>query len=450
MTIRLETRTGFGPLVRWVVATLALTVGAMACSIDDEPPGKSDNPKDDDSKRTDGGQGGGGLRDDSGVAKDAASAEDDDALWVVGGWLSTPDSWTGYLTVVDDLSADGSVDPSKAVEFAGDMNYTSPGNGQVYVGLGEQPVIQRWVLDDNDGLELDEQLSLANYGLIDALGGGRNVMQFLSEDRAYFIDGQNLQVVVWDPNAMEPIDLFSIDGLDEPGHTMATNYVHRDGDRLVMTARYWRPDDTAAELVKAVIIDTDDDSVSYIEDHRCGSIAFQATDSNGHLYLASHPAHVTALAAGVAGDPPAESCLLRIQAGADEFDADYYVDLNELSDGYTGGIMQGSGDNAYVLTYAGETPTLDNYVRLARGGNWEIHSIVLGNEQATYERVPELELFSGYGLAFRTRVDGEDVPFIIAVEGDLSAGAYYDVSDPTDFKAALKFQGFPGHAVRVR
>src|SRR5690606_19134935 len=88
-------------------------------------------------------------------------------------------------------------------------------------------------------------------------------------------------------------------------HTLATNYIHRDGDRLIMTARYWRPDKTAAELVKAVIIDTNNDSVKYIEDDRCGNIGFQATDSQGHLYLASHPAQAPPVVPAIPRPPVA-------------------------------------------------------------------------------------------------------------------------------------------------
>jgi hypothetical protein len=376
-------------------------------------------------------------------------ATDAQGIYVVGGYLTSQDDWIGYLAVTEDLSAMGSIDLANVVEFPGDMSFASPGDGVIYVGDGGAPVVERWILNESNELVRDAEMGLAQYGIASGLGI-KDPLHFLAPDRAYFIDGDSLQVVIWNPQAMETVDTFSIEGFLEEGMFLGLNYVHRDGDRLLLSARYWRADDTAALLTRIGIIDTKTDTVSYVDDTRCGNVAFHARDSENNLYLATHTAQTGTIAVGAAGDPVAESCIIRFKAGADDFDSDYYVGLDELAGGHAGGIMRGAGDQAFVLKYAGPAFTIDNYARAHTLGQWEVHSLTLGNEAATFEKVADVGLQSGYGLAFTTEIDGKDVPFVIAVEGDFSEGAYYDVSTPGKFERALTVPGFPAKAILVR
>jgi hypothetical protein len=380
---------------------------------------------------------------------------DEDPLFVVGGWLTTPDEeYIGYLALLDDISAASAVDLSKVVEFPGDIAYGSPGDGSVYVVLATEPTIQRWVLDEKDELVLGDEVGLAQYGVAD--GVRKSAPVFVAADRAYYFDHDTLQLVAWNPSTMQTTEAILLDGLEEDGFGMRTNYLHRDGDRLLISASYWRltNEEGYLKLNRVAIIDTSTHDVIYADDTRCGGVAFQATDSNGHLYLASHPGHTAALSVGMAHtegvSEPADSCIIRVQAGADAFDQDYYVNLNELSGGFTGGIMQGLGDEAYVLTYDGPELTTSDYFRAPRSDAWAIHGITLGNESESYAPVPDMPLVSGYGLAFATEVGGERTPFIIGVKGDLSEGAYYDASDSDGFEKALTLPGFPGPALRIR
>jgi hypothetical protein len=434
------------------VFALAAATAAVGCSGDD----------DDDASGGSGGTAGtGGSR---GGTSGNAGAENNEGgtgnvgasdLFVAGGWLTTPDAeYVGYLALLADISSRGSVDLERVVEFPGDITYGSPGDGSVYVVLATEPTIQRWVLAANDELELVGELGLAQYGVSDGVRKAPPV--FLGPERAYYLDHETLQLVVWNPTTMRTQRAISLAGLEEEGYGMRTNYLHRDGDRLLVSASYWRLTDEEGylKLNRVAIIDTGTDAVSYIDDTRCGGVAFQATDSKGHLYVASHPGHTAALSVGMAHtdgvSEPAASCLLRVKSGANEFDPDYYVDLNETSGGFTGGLMQGRGDTAYVLTYAGPALTTTNYFRAPRADAWAIHSITLGNEAESYAAVPNMPLISGYGFAFSTRVAGEQTPFVITVKGDFSEGSYYDSSDPLGFERSLTLPGSPGAALRIR
>jgi hypothetical protein len=373
----------------------------------------------------------------------------DEGIYVVGGYLTIQEKYIGYLAVTDDLSAEGAIDLDKVVEFPDDMSFASPGNGVIYVGNGSAPVIERWFLNGANELVKDGEVGLAQYGIASGLGI-KDPLHFIAADRAYFIDGKTQQVVIWNPETLKTIDTFALDGFPEGDLFMGLNFVHKDGDRLLLSARYWRPDDTAALLTRVAIIDTTDDSVTYVDDTRCGNIAFQAHDRDNNLYLASHPAQTAVIAAGLAGDPVAESCIIRINSGQNEFDQDYYVSLDDLVGGSAGGIMQGAGDEAFILKHAGPALTIDNAGSAAKRSEWEIHRLTLGSEEATLEQVPDIELQSAYALAFTTRVAGKNTPYVITVKGDFSEGTYFDVSQPGEFRQALAVPGFPGKAILVK
>jgi hypothetical protein len=228
------------------------------------------------------------------------------------------------------------------------------------------------------------------------------------------------------------------------------NFIHRDGDHFIVTARYWSLEQgTTTALVRAAIVDCRDDSVEYIADTRCGDIAFNVTDAAGNLYLGSHPGHAVYAAAGLDGDSPPPQCLLRINQGERRFDPDYFVNLSELSGTVVGGLLQGAGNQAYVFQYEGEPITEENWQASLRGDRWAVHGLELGNETSTFAPVEGLDSFTAYGDSFSTIVNGVRTPFLVAVEADFSGGSYYDVSRRSDVMRALSFPGFPGRAYRV-
>jgi hypothetical protein len=371
--------------------------------------------------------------------------------WIVGGWITTQDSYTGYLTVVRDLSSAGRIDLTQVVEFPGDMTYETAGDGVVFVGLEDKPVLERWVLGTDDKLTKDGEISFATRNVTSTLGGGRNLIQLIGPERAYYFDNENLQVIVFNPTRLEILSSFSLAGLEESGQELALNFVHKDGNRFIITGRYWSlADETSTSLVRAAIIDSTNDSVTYVEDRRCGNIAFHITDQAGNVYYGSHAGLAVSIAAGTAGANPPTPCLLRINKGASQFDPTYFVDMADASGGVVGGLLQGSDGNAYVFQYAGPGITADNERATLRGENWTLASFKLGSEKSTFARVNGVGALTAYGDSFTTNVQGKLTPFVVGVKADFSEGRYYDVSDPSNVKPALSFPSYPGHAHAAR
>jgi hypothetical protein len=145
-----------------------------------------------------------------------------------------------------------------------------------------------------------------------------------------------------------------------------------------------------------------------------------------------------------------ESCIVRINSGADEFDDSYYVDLDELAEGSAAGIIQGPNDEAFVMVYAGDPITTENVNAVPKGSYWEFYSVTLGDEENTFAKVDGIDLQSGYGMGFTLEVDGTDVPYVISVKDDFSEGAYWNASDASELELGLTVPGWPGSALKLR
>lgn len=434
-----------------ILPLFALLAGAVFTACGD------DAPADEGAGGTDGAETGGSSNatggTSSGTGGSAGGTSTDDPRWILGGWLSTEDAYTGYLGAVSDVSAEGSIDLSKVVEFEGDIVWEATEDGVVFVGQEGKSTIERWVVA-GESLELDGEVNLGNFGVTSTLGGGRNVIQLVDADTGYYFDSENLQVVVFNPETMTTVEAFSLDGMNEEGLLTGLNFIHRDGDRFVVTARYWTADENeySAPLVRAAFIDSTDNSVSYADDTRCGEVGFNAVDEDGNLYVGSHHGNAVTVAAGLAGDAPVDSCVLRILKGESEFDPDYYLDLAEVSEGgVVGGLLQGPGNTAYVYSYTGEGITAENFRGALRGEDWEVYAIELGNEETTFTKVEGLgRKYAPYGDSFTTTVDGEPTPFLTLVDAAFASGQYFDASGGVSVTPALEFPGFPGHATALR
>jgi len=389
--------------------------------------------------------GGGDSRLGGGAGEAGSSSTGSANSWIVGGWLFQDPAYFGYLGIVRDLSESAELDLASVHEFPGDFMYTAH-EGVVYVGQEDLPTIERWVVNDDGELEKNGQLSFAAYGVTTTLGGGRNVIQIIDDQTAWYFDNENFRVIVFDPSTMTTEgETISYDGMQEENHDLGMGFVTRMGDYLVVPAQYWElPDEYTAQLTRAAFIDINDHSVTYADETRCGGIGFQVTADNGDVYFGPHPGGAIWAAAGL--EPNLRPCLLRVKAGETEFDPDYHVDLGDEFDGeLIAGLEQGDDNHAYVNKYVGEPLTPDNVGTARFSGAWELNSIELGDEAPTLSKVEGFPSLP-FGGTFRLRVGTEDVRYLVSAEADLLSGQYYRLITPTTVEPGLSFPGFPGPA----
>ncbi|MEO0604882.1 MAG: AMP-binding protein [Myxococcota bacterium] len=335
----------------------------------------------------------------------------EDPAYLVTGGVFTNDGLTGYGALVDEVTPSTTIDletaltlPSGAVLAAPDVR-----DGTFFIGLAEEPVIQRYRVDDDGEPVLEEELSFANQGLQTA-AGGRNPIQLVSETEAYLVDATSLQVIGFDPSTMtlsqeEPL---SLEGLTEPDLSLGANFIDRDGSRLVMSTRYFREDGSAALLGKVAIIDTAAGEVTVDEETACANLATSVRDDDGNIYFASHSSQAARFSGGFAGDPAGEPCMVRMLAGANGFDDGYYVSLEDLTGVPAGFAIQGADNGAYLLGFddVANPVTADNVARFTQLGVWEYYRVELTDSPSAMP-VASFGTTSAYGIAFQTELDGE-------------------------------------------
>lgn len=424
---------------RWVLACGAIAALLLVGACDDDN-GDPDNPADPDDP------GDPGDPDDPGVTQ-----------YLINTAVFDPDSTTTYVKIVNDLDAGTEVDLGSALELNSFVIVDTPRDrsGTFFVGLGSEPTLQKYSADEEGTITLVDQVSFAGLGLTSA-DGLINSMRFVADDKAYFVDPETLQVIIWNPMAMEIVSSFELDGLRLDDHRHVMYFTDVDGDRIVASAGYQRPDQTYAPLGRVAIIDTRDDSVVYGEQTRCGFLSWTAQSPAGDIYFVSHSGQAITHEAGVSGDPTFPPCMVRMRAGASDFDPDYYVDLTELTGRAAGALIPGADGTAYVLVkQEGTEPiTVDNYQDMYRAPVWEYHSFTLGDEAGTLARVPGVAAGVPYATGFLvdtgTDAAAEMTPFVTLVAGDFSSAVLYDVSDPSAWQERISAPGFAGLALRLR
>lgn len=351
----------------------------------------------------------------------------------------TPDGTSTILYVVDELSPDVVLDPAAAIELGGtaDVSVPPPGLGlrSFFVGLGEEPTIRRYDVDDDWNVTVGGELSLMGLG---AMSGASLIssLTVVSRNRAYFVDIGTLQVIIIDPEKMEVIGDFPLSGIPEEGlKNPYAWYKNVDGSRIIVAFAFERSDDTPSPLSKVAIIDTATDTVTYDEQSRCGYLCWTAHDPAGNLYFVTHTYVAILNEAGLGGDPTFSPCMVRMLAGADGFDPNYYVDLRGIAGRPVGALMSGTDGTAYTLVYSPEAAPLtpDNVDSAYGTPAWEHYSMQLGNEAASFTKVPGIDSGIPYSDGQPLTVGGSQVPIVTVVAEEFSRTTVYDASDPSDW-----------------
>ncbi|MEM9194644.1 MAG: hypothetical protein AAGF12_36030 [Myxococcota bacterium] len=398
--------------------------------------------------------------DDVSGGADAASAAEggtDAAVspserFLVGGITITPDGRVGYGVVVDGLRSDVEVDLTQAATFPGQPAIAaSPAlDGTAWVGLDEEPVVQRYRLGDSDQLEFEAEFSAAPLGLTSASGG----LAVVSPEKGYLFDLDSLSIVQFHPTEMLLGNSLPIEGVEtEPGETNNFSFLVRDGDRIIVVVNFFRADGTAIPRSRAVFLDTRTDTLSYADIEGCGRLGWSAKDADGNIFFATHPAQAGLTAGGLAGAPPSPACMATIPAGEASF-RDGFLDLETLASAPAGALAQGVDGAGYTLVF--DDPTIevsqDNGDQLSLLPGWSYYSFRFGDEEATLTRVPGLDRGLGIAIDFQVREgDGpEETPFIVQIGLGFGRSTAYDMTDPAAPVARLDFPGIPFGAIRLR
>ena len=246
--------------------------------------------------------------------------------------VSTDDDRQNYVHVVPSLDV-GELDDSKGREMNGLARSFVMG-GDVYIADGEALSVERFEVANDLTLKPKGKVSFANRGLTFFSDGSL----FVSDERAYYMNTEQLEVIVWNPKTMEitgSIDLSSLKVSDYADFGVVGST--RVGDRLFVT--YWNDDWVAGKMdpsvTVAILSTTEDKLLGSMRDERCAHAWPGSVLPDGNFYIAG-----TAAGADwplVLEAPPAPNCVLRVLEGESSFDPDFVKQMDDILDPLTGG-----------------------------------------------------------------------------------------------------------------
>ena len=267
---------------------------------------------------------GGASPSDGGTAAADAGASGDGA-YVVGSRIRTPDGRAFYASLVPDLSA-REIDLSASLELSG-FARSYAFDGALFTMDSESLQIVRYDVAEDLGLTESDRFSMAGLGFTRFNLG----FLFLDREQALYFDDENYQVVRWNPRQMVIEGSASLDELLREDFEIDLFSLHRVGDRVLVPFAWTFIEDfrLVPTVNVAILSASTGELLSVAEDDRCAAAGGAFVGPEGDLYVLGDNG---AGAYSVFGDndlgPP---CLVRIRAGADDFDPDYYVDMRSLT-----------------------------------------------------------------------------------------------------------------------
>ncbi len=297
---------------------------------------------------------------------------DERPLYLVQTRIFTADSATGVLVPTHSLEEE--LDYSRALEQAGGgVLYAARDVGAFLIGSGEEPVITRFEIDANENLVPGEQLSFANAGVVYLYAGS---VLFVRPDKAYYLDLDQLQAIVFDPTAMEITGTISLTGAEREGFfTSFGDPVVREDGIYFPGQWYTDPDwDRVPRGSLLVHIDPETDQVSMTSDDRCTSMLASLTTDAGDVYWFSDNFNTLARV-GYGPENGFPDCALRLRRGETTFDPDWQLDTGSRTGGAPAiAVLQGDDSRMWFRVFdesAVELPAPADYQTLDTAPAWQ-------------------------------------------------------------------------------
>jgi Domain of unknown function (DUF4374) len=369
---------------------------------------------------------------------------------------------TSIWTPETDISMSYSRDTSEVDETLDSKlkaGFESPGwirptshEGAIFVPDGENPTITKYTTDAADNFLEGATISFANSGVTSTAFGapawGENM---LAKDRAYLTNDENLELIVWNPEAMlltgKAIDLS--EALTAPianrvGYSPTLGQpVHR-GNRVFYPVRWQNWDATLPEpaIVPTgglLVVDTDTDEVVHLlQDDRLTDTIYTALTDSGDIYLftGAYGVSYNYVQGSETGRPGGA---LRVLAGQDTFDPDYYVNLEDKVGArpVTGPVYAG-GTSVYMRAYHEEMGGITADVEadpqlLVNQEAWRYWKVDLEGTTPSQE-ITEVPWGATNASFFSVRKEGR--VFLGALGADFSSTTLYEATSAGFVRAA--------------
>ena len=380
-----------------------------------------------------GNNGGSGSSDTNGNGNGSGAAGGNGAAPFSGAVLCanifSADSTSGFIRLVSDeeLETGEEIDGvQSAIEVGGGTDCAVQGR-RVFSLNWESPTITRYD-EANGALSRGPTVSLANFGLTSAIGSHRTF--FVSDTKAYFLDDDGFQIIVWNPSTMETIGSISLSVPEVPEGlrpNALTGQLLDDGV-LVVYDRYVDQQSVTASLTNFWFVDTETDQVVGTDGtEECGGLVPSATATNGDLYIGSGPREASNYALDLPGS--FRPCAVRIRAGTRELDTTFMADLNGLADGLpTNFVFAPTADRLLLVSYDSNSVPVDPTLTPRELGaleNWIFYEWELGSEEPA-SRVENIPTSTGFVTPIT--YEGTGTSYLRVDAGDFSWTELVDVT----------------------
>lgn len=238
----------------------------------------------------------------------------------------SPEGMNFYVGAYPELPAEVAL--SSMLETPGGQGATAF-NGAIYVWSADSGIYTRYAVDDEQRLSESGVVSFLN------LGGTGNIMtRFISPTRAYSMTRDNLQIIVWDPEAMVVLGEIDTSAALDP------NYPSFDYGEPVVFGDYvawpiiWYDYDNFdfKPSVDVILASASSDAPAFsVSDARCGGGWSLFTDERGDLYALGNAWFGFAHFFDREPARQPNDCLLRMPLGSTSFDPSFHVDLNRAA-----------------------------------------------------------------------------------------------------------------------
>jgi hypothetical protein len=380
-----------------------------------------------------------------GAAKPAATVPDGPA-YVAATRIWDDTTTTSFFHVLPSLAGGTPVDASQALEVAGAAKLFAFGDlGWFAIGGGEAPTITRYTLDDHGSLAKGKSISLGDYGVTDLW----DTLYFVSDDKAYYPDTDQSQLIVWNPTTMTVTGSIALPQTIRDGYLSyyGLTALRRGADLIFSVGWFdWLESDKVVAETGLVVIDTGTDKVKrYDVDTRCGGITQAIEVSSGDAYLVSSALAGAAYRVGRLASKP---CALRLPRGADALDPAYAVQLESLVSGAIAGEpAPANGDELFLrvldaglVEVKDDSHTWDLTGQSAwRWARWNV---------ATNELRMVQDLPASTADVFWFRVDGK--VYASETKSDYSETTLIDLLAPEGERRAITVPGFLQNVARIR
>ncbi|MEM8609865.1 MAG: hypothetical protein AAGF92_22405 [Myxococcota bacterium] len=356
-----------------------------------------------------------------------------DPVFAICAFTFDPTQLIGLVGTLPSIDADQEFDRSDAFDFSGRPICAAYG-GALFVSDPESPSVTRYDLDDAGSLVRGETVSFANFGLGPLSGIQPELMQFISDERAYFIDRAQRIAVIWNPTTMVVIDSVELpvetpDGLVPAGGGGIATL----GTTIVIPFAFLTDLGVNASTTVFVFLDTTTDTVTTDTFPDCGGIQNARTVANGDTYFASNAVSAANFRLGLPDSFP--PCLARLPAGATAIDRDFELDLRDLVDGApAASMLAGPGDSGFLTAYDESLVPItgdEDAGQIVVADAWRVYRAEQTGVNAPATLVTDLPV--GAGRLGGLVADGRTYIFLPAA--DLSGSTAYDVTDAAAVEA---------------